>query len=154
MNGEPLSVAHGAPLRFLATERYGIVSVKWLKRIEVRDRRLMTQSGSSRPQPRSRAVAERHRIIGAVWGAYIRAVEVQIEDGPWQKAAIEPGDGQHEAWGFWFFDWPNPEPGVHTITSRATDKRGNVQPAMADPMTAKKHTRSESNGQIARRVMI
>ena len=43
MNGEPLSVAHGAPLRFLATERYGVASVKWLKRIEVRDRRMMNQ---------------------------------------------------------------------------------------------------------------
>ena len=167
MNGEPLSVAHGAPLRFLATERYGIASVKWLKRIEVRDRRLMNQFmardyvtireedregetywtetsvGRVRLKPLPAKVtrsAAGYRIMGAAWGAYIRAVEVQIDDGPWQKATIEPGEGQHEAWGFRFYDWPDPVPGEHTITSRVTDRRGNLQPAMDDPQIAKKHT--------------
>lgn len=181
MNGAPLSVAHGAPLRFLATERYGIASVKWLKRIEVRDRRLMNQFMArdyvtireekhdgedywtetsvgavrlkSAPAKVTRS-AEGYRIIGAAWGAYIRKVEVKIDDGPWQKAKIEPGEGQHEAWGFWFYDWPDPVPGEHTITSRATDNRGNIQPALDDPLIAKKHTRWESNGQITRRVLI
>ena len=87
-------------------------------------------------------------------GAYIRKVEVQIDGGLWQSAKIEPGEGQHEAWGFWYYDWPNPIPGEHTITSRAIDNRGNIQPAMDDPLIAKKHTKWESNGQITRRVMI
>ena len=106
MNGEPLAVAHGAPLRFLATERYGIASVKWLKRIEVRDRRLMNQFmardyvtireedregetywtetsvGRVRLKPLPAKVtrsAAGYRIMGAAWGAYIRAVEVQYQ---------------------------------------------------------------------------
>jgi len=44
--------------------------------------------------------------------------------------------------------------GEHAITSRATDKTGQIQPAMDDPIIAKKHTYWESNGQITRRIRI
>ena len=40
MNGAPLLRANGFPLRLIAPGWYGIANVKWLKRIEVRDRRL------------------------------------------------------------------------------------------------------------------
>jgi len=36
MNGEPLPLDHGAPLRLLVPGWYGMASVKWLARIEVR----------------------------------------------------------------------------------------------------------------------
>jgi hypothetical protein len=49
---------------------------------------------------------------------------------------------------------PDAAPGEHTVTSRAIDKDGNVQPAMDDPVIANKHTYWESNGQVTRRVMI
>ncbi len=45
-------------------------------------------------------------------------------------------------------------PGEHTIRSRAIDEDGNVQPAPHDPFLASKRTFWESNGQIARRVLI
>ena len=54
----------------------------------------------------------------------------------------------------WYLDWQNPTPGEHTVTSRAIDTAGNVQPAMDDPFIAKKHTYWESNGQITRRISI
>jgi len=38
MNGEPLSVAHGFPLRAVVPDWYGMASVKWLTRIIVTDR--------------------------------------------------------------------------------------------------------------------
>ena len=44
--------------------------------------------------------------------------------------------------------------GEHTITSRAVDAQGNVQPAMDDPRIAKKKTYWESKGQIARQIRI
>jgi hypothetical protein len=44
--------------------------------------------------------------------------------------------------------------GVHTVTSRATDIDGNVQPAPEDPSIANKVTFWERNGQITRRVSI
>ena len=43
MNGQPLTIGHGAPLRLVIPGWYGIAWVKWLERIEVRDRRLMTR---------------------------------------------------------------------------------------------------------------
>ncbi|MFO0868524.1 MAG: molybdopterin-dependent oxidoreductase [Pirellulales bacterium] len=40
-NGAPLEKRNGAPLRLIVPGWYGIANVKWLKRIEVRDRRYM-----------------------------------------------------------------------------------------------------------------
>jgi DMSO/TMAO reductase YedYZ molybdopterin-dependent catalytic subunit len=40
-NGQPLQPRNGAPLRLIVPGWYGIANVKWLKRIEVRNRRYM-----------------------------------------------------------------------------------------------------------------
>lgn len=40
-NGEPIAQRNGAPLRLIVPGWYGIANVKWLRRIEVRDRRYM-----------------------------------------------------------------------------------------------------------------
>jgi len=56
-------------------------------------------------------------------------------------------------WRFWHLDAPL-TPGEHTVTSRAIDTAGKVQPAMDDPIIAHKKTYWESNGQITRHVLI
>ena len=43
MNGAALPAANGFPLRLIAPGWYGIANVKWLKRIEVRETRLMNR---------------------------------------------------------------------------------------------------------------
>jgi hypothetical protein len=56
----------------------------------------------------------------------IRAVEVQVDDGPWQPAQL--GDSySDDAWRLWSFDWQAGQPGQHQITVRATDNTGAVQ---------------------------
>lgn len=40
-NGEPLTPANGYPVRLIVPGWYGIANVKWLRRIELRDRRYM-----------------------------------------------------------------------------------------------------------------
>ena len=40
-NGQPIAERNGAPLRLIVPGWYGIANVKWLKRIEVRNRRYM-----------------------------------------------------------------------------------------------------------------
>ena len=40
-NGEPIEKRNGAPLRLIVPGLYGVANVKWLRRIEVRDRRYM-----------------------------------------------------------------------------------------------------------------
>jgi DMSO/TMAO reductase YedYZ molybdopterin-dependent catalytic subunit len=104
----------------------------------------------------------RYTIMGAAWGAPIAEVEVRIDDGPWMTAALEdvtPRKSRSHArrefaWRFWTLDWGTPAAGDHTITSRAFDVEGNLQPAQDDPYLAGKVTFWESNGQITRRIRI
>jgi DMSO/TMAO reductase YedYZ molybdopterin-dependent catalytic subunit len=181
MNGAPLSQPHGFPLRLIVPGWYGIANVKWLKRIEVRDTRFMGQwmardyvtvRGEQRdgetvwmetsvgrtllksvPAKVTRQDG-RHRIIGAAWGAPIQRIEVQIDGGPWTPATIDRSEEAEFAWKIWSPEWEKPTPGEHTITSRAIDTAGNVQPAMDDPRIAKKRTYWESNGQVTRRIRL
>lgn len=183
MNGEALPPLHGFPLRLIAPGWYGIANVKWLTHIEVRDQRYQghfmardyvtireeERDGEtvwtfaavghdrlkSAPAKVSRQ-GDAYQIMGAAWGAPIGGVEVRIDDGPWQPATLlaDEGEGSEFAWTFWTIDWDAPEPGEHTITSRAIAQDGNVQPASDDPLLAGKTTYWESNGQITRRVSI
>lgn len=181
MNGEPLPSLHGFPLRLIAPGWYGIANVKWLTRIEVRDARYQgnfmareyvtireeehdgesvwtfTSVGRGRLKSAPAKVTmldDHYTIMGAAWGASIASAEVRIDDGPWLPATLTQGEGEELTWTFWTLDWDAPTPGEHTVTSRATDVDGNVQPAPDDPLLAGKTTYWESNGQITRRVLI
>jgi DMSO/TMAO reductase YedYZ molybdopterin-dependent catalytic subunit len=160
---------------------YGIANVKWLDRIEARDSRFMgrfqardyvtlreeqhdgkvenieTSVGRSLLKSAPAKVTrqgDRYRIVGAAWGAPIAKVEVQIDDGPWIPATIDRSEEADNAWRIWSVDWDRPSSGEHRITSRATDFKGNVQPAMNDPWIANKRTYWESNGQITRSIRV
>jgi len=181
MNGEPLPASHGAPLRLLVPGWYGVANVKWLDRIEVIDTRfaghfmardyvtireeqrdgqtiwtetLVGKSLLKSAPPRVSRADGSYKIAGAAWGRPVAGVEVQVDGGPWMPATITEGVGSENSWKFWSLSWPNATPGEHTVTSRATDSAGNVQPAMTDPSIANKRTYWESNGQITRRVNI
>ena len=98
-------------------------------------------------------------VLGAAWGEPIAAVEVRIDDGPWMPARLfgpvsRKRNTRGLAWRFWTFGWGLPAAGEHTVTSRAFDADGNVQPAPNDPFLASRRTFWESNGQITRRVSI
>jgi DMSO/TMAO reductase YedYZ molybdopterin-dependent catalytic subunit len=181
MNGVPLPQAHGFPVRLIAPGWYGIANVKWLQRIEVVDTRFMgrfmardyvtireeqrhgqtvwTETSVGRallksvPAKVTRQNGQYH-IVGAAWGGPIQRVEVQIDDGPWMPATIDRTEDAEFAWKIWSLDWQKPTMGEHTITARAIDTAGNVQPAMDDPRIAKKRTYWESNGQVTRRIRI
>jgi DMSO/TMAO reductase YedYZ molybdopterin-dependent catalytic subunit len=181
MNGAPLESGHGAPLRLIAPGWYGVANVKWLDRIEVIDTRfeghfmardyvtIREEQRDGQPvwtetlvgkallksaPARVSHVGSDYKIVGAAWGRPIGSVEVQVDGGPWMPAAIVEGAGSEFTWKFWSLPWPSATPGDHTITSRATDTDGNLQPAMTDPSIANKRTYWESNGQITRRVQI
>ena len=92
-------------------------------------------------------------------GAPIAAVEVRIDNGPWLPARLfgpvaHNGNKRGLAWRFWTFGWGMPAAGQHSVTSRAFDVDGNVQPAPDDPFLASKVTFWESNGHITRHVFI
>jgi DMSO/TMAO reductase YedYZ molybdopterin-dependent catalytic subunit len=181
MNGEPLPTNNGFPLRLIAPGWYGVASVKWLERIEVWSTRLagrfmardyvtVRQEGTADEPVWTEKVVGRallksaparvvrsgdaYRIEGAAWGAPIRYVDVRIDDGAWQRATLDRSQRAEYAWNFWSLPWTGVTSGEHSITSRAVDTSGKVQPAPDDPQLANKITFWESNGQITRQVMI
>ncbi len=181
MNGEPLPSLHGFPLRLIAPGWYGIANVKWLTRIEIRNARyqgnfmareyvtireeerdgetVWTFTSVTHDRMKSAPAKvtrqnDQYAIMGAAWGAPIGGVDVRIDDGPWQPATLTEDDGSPYSWVFWTFDWDAPAAGQHTVTSRATDADGNVQPAPDDPFLAGKATFWESNGHITRQIQI
>jgi len=181
MNGDVLPPEHGFPLRLIAPGWYGVANVKWLTRIEVRDRRyqgnfmareyvtireeerggetVWTLTSVTRNRLKSAPAkvtrqGDRYGIMGAAWGAPIAGVDVRIDDGPWEPATLTDGEGSQYGWVFWTYDWESTTPGEHTVTSRATDVAGNVQPAPDEGHLAGKATYWESNGHITRRVRV
>lgn len=181
MNGEDLPMLHGHPLRVIAPGWYGVANVKWLNRIEARPRpyegRFMAQdyvtlrseerngatlwTRNSVGPNRLKSVPGRvtladgaHRITGAAWGAPIEKVEVRIDDGDWREASLDHSEQADHAWTIWSFDWTDATSGEHTVTARATDSAGDVQPAPDDPVLVNKHTYWESNGQVTRHIVI
>ena len=84
-------------------------------------------------------------------GTPLASVEVQIDDGPWQKAMLAPTNSRY-SWKLFTYRWEGATPGEHTLVSRATDVNGAVQPTAADLKTKK--TFLEDNGQFPRKVRI
>jgi len=150
MNGEPLPVRHGFPARLVVAGLYGYVSAtKWLERIE-----LTTWDGSDgywipRGWSKEGPVKITSRIdvpgtgrvtagVVAVAGIAlapsigIAAVEVQLDDGPWQLADL--GDvASDNTWVQWVWPW-DAEVGDHSLRVRAIDSLGAVQDAMPRPV--------------------
>lgn len=180
MNGEPLNLYHGAPIRLLVPGWYGVANVKWLNQIHVQDRRYMGRfmardyvtlsrrdiGGVERWEERSvtkillksaivrvtRNDAD-YKVTGFVLndGTPLRSVEVKIDDGPWQPAQIDPSSTQY-SWKLFTFAWSNPSRGEHTLVSRVTDVEGRVQPT-AEQMP-EKPSRWENNAQFPRTLMV
>ena len=182
MNGEPLPRGNGYPVRLIAPGWFGVANVKWLSRIELWSTRYAGRfmardyvTVREEPRPGAQPVFTqkvvgrsliksvpakvtrkdgRYRIYGAAWGAPIERVEVQIDGGAWQAATIDQGQGERYAWKFWHLDWHQPPAGEHTITCRAIDDKGLVQPTADDPVVAKRLTYWENNGQVTRRLSV
>lgn len=180
MNGVPLPIYHGAPVRLLVPGWYGIANVKWLEHIHLQDRRYMGRfmardyvtlskidvGGVERWDERSVTriqlkssivrVTRRdgsHRVTGFVLndGTPLKSIEVKIDDGPWRKAQVDP-DSSKYSWKLFYLDWNGATPGEHTLVSRVTDVNGQVQ-ATAEEMP-EKPSRWENYGQFPRTVMI
>jgi DMSO/TMAO reductase YedYZ molybdopterin-dependent catalytic subunit len=183
-DGKPLPNNHGAPVRLVVPGWYGVAWVKWLNRIEVLDRPYLNrfmgrdyvtirgeQHGTetiwretsvgkmnlkSVPGRVTKKGDGTFRIAGAAWsdGTAIKSVEVKIDDGPWKPARITPNQGHPYAWSFWSYEWTDAQPGEHTISSRATDIHGRIQPAPDDPFITLKKTYWEANQQAVRKIQI
>ncbi len=144
MNGEPLPLEHGYPVRLVVPGLYGYVSAtKWVTELKVTrfadDEGYWTPRGwsargpvktSSRidvPRSGDRVKTGAVAVAGIAWAQHrgIKAVEVRVDDGPWQVARLAE-EPTIDSWRQWVLPWQAAK-GSHTITVRATDSGGVVQ---------------------------
>ena len=144
MNGRPLPVEHGFPVRTVVPGLYGFVSAtKWVVDLEVtrfdRIEAYWTGKGWAEQAPvrlASRIDVPRSgdtvapgpvRVGGVAWEQHtgIRGVEVAVDGGGWQpvEIAAPPTD---DAWVQWA-GTVELSPGDHLLRVRATSKAGEVQ---------------------------
>jgi len=144
MNGEPLPVRHGFPVRLVVPGVYGYNSAtKWLTGLELttfasydaywaargyaQQGPLETLTRIDTPQGLAKLAPGRVPIGGVAWAIRrgIEQVEVRIDDGPWQPARM--GDvANGDTWRQWTLPWDATR-GNHQITARATDGEGVLQ---------------------------
>lgn len=91
----------------------------------------------ARPEPGEVLSADSsYRVHGAAWAgeSEIRKVELSFDSGKNWKDARLLGESTKGAWRLWEYQWRTPsQPGRCTITARATDSRGTVQPSDRSP---------------------
>jgi DMSO/TMAO reductase YedYZ molybdopterin-dependent catalytic subunit len=146
MNGEPLPIEHGFPVRMLVPGLYGYVSAcKWLVDLELTTFRaydpywvrrswsrlgpVRTASRIDTPKPFGQVEPGTVPVAGVAWAQHrgIRKVEVRVDDGPWRPARLAR-TVDSDVWRQWSFVWQGATAGDHQLTVRATDGTGITQP--------------------------
>jgi DMSO/TMAO reductase YedYZ molybdopterin-dependent catalytic subunit len=143
MNGEPLPIEHGFPVRMVIPGLYGFISAtKWVTQITATtyaddpaywtvrgwatDAPVLT--GSRFDLPGANVSVGQTAIAGVAWamdGDGISRVEVSIDEGPWQDAQLAD-QPTPRTWRQWWLEW-EATPGDHLITVRATNGLGETQ---------------------------
>ncbi len=146
MNGAPLPVEHGFPVRMVVPGLYGYVSAtKWVVDLEVTrfadfsaywtqrgwsaHGPVKTESRIDVPRAGAQLSAGRVAVAGIAWAQHtgIARVEVRIDDGAWHTARLASVPNV-DTWRQWAFAW-DATPGQHRIAVRATDDSGYTQTA-------------------------
>jgi DMSO/TMAO reductase YedYZ molybdopterin-dependent catalytic subunit len=150
MNDEALPANHGFPARLIVPGLFGYVSAtKWLAEVELstwegfdaywvrlgwsKEGPILTQSRIDTPRGGDRPAAGSVPIAGVAWAPDrgVRAVEVQVDDGPWIEAEVStPISGA--TWVQFVYGW-EATPGDHTLRVRAIDGDGEVQTDQRTP---------------------
>lgn len=144
MNGEPLPLIHGFPVRTIVPGLYGFVSAcKWVVDIEVTkfgefvaywtDKGWAEQAPvklSSRidvPRNEDEVTAGALTIGGSAWAQHtgIERVEVSLDGGAWAAARLGSVPNA-DTWVQWAFD-AQIDPGEHVVRVRAVDAVGEIQ---------------------------
>jgi DMSO/TMAO reductase YedYZ molybdopterin-dependent catalytic subunit len=160
MNGQPLPLKHGYPLRVLALGWTGANCVKWLQKITVlrqpyegffMDRvyrifqkdedpktgevvkDIIVKSIILEPLNDETLSAGMLPIRGAAYAgeAGVQAVDVSVDEGRTWKPARLIGLKETYAWRHWEYLWDVRQAGEYSIMARATDTRGHRQPETA-----------------------
>jgi DMSO/TMAO reductase YedYZ molybdopterin-dependent catalytic subunit/uncharacterized membrane protein len=144
MNGEPLPLEHGFPVRMVIPGLYGYVSAtKWVRDMEIttweaRDSYWLNRGWAERAPiktmsridaPKGFANLPSGKVVaaGIAWAQTIgiAKVEVRLDDGPWRAAELGAPVNE-QTWRMWQITLDVP-PGSHKVTCRATDESGYTQ---------------------------
>jgi DMSO/TMAO reductase YedYZ molybdopterin-dependent catalytic subunit len=160
MNGEPLPLQHGYPVRLIVPGWYAVASVKWLTEIELidqpftghyqadkywyeweRDDQVVREPVTlqqvraliTEPVPNQEVRPGELAIRGVAWSgaAPIARVEVSVGHGSWQNARLVSERKRH-SWQWWDLITRVQAPGVVALRARATDLAGRTQPERAE----------------------
>ncbi len=142
MNGETLPVEHGFPLRIYIPDRYGMKQPKWITRMEAvpewQPGYWVERGWSREARPQIVSVIDTIAVDAAEDGVVpvggiawagdrgIWQVEVQVDDGAWEPAALRTPPLSALTWVQWRYDWPA-TPGRHTLRVRAMDGTSTLQ---------------------------
>ncbi|WP_421740871.1 molybdopterin-dependent oxidoreductase [Cellulomonas sp.] len=148
MDGEPLPVEHGFPVRMVVPGLYGYVSAtKWVTELRVTrfadataywtDRGwspegpIKTQSRIEVPRPSSSVPAGSVVVAGTAWAQHrgVTGVQVRVDEGSWNDATLAD-DGGIDSWRQWSWTW-DAEPGEYQLFVRASDPQGPQTGAVA-----------------------
>ncbi|WP_173077258.1 molybdopterin-dependent oxidoreductase [Phytohabitans rumicis] len=150
MNGEPLPIDHGFPVRMVVPGLYGYVSAcKWVVELELTSfadfdaywvprgwsaqAPIKTQSRIDTPRSRNNLTPGPITVAGVAWAQHrgIARVEVRVDDGPWQEATLARTVSV-DTWVQWSWRW-DATSGAHRLQVRATDSTGATQPEEENP---------------------
>jgi DMSO/TMAO reductase YedYZ molybdopterin-dependent catalytic subunit len=156
MNGEPLPILHGCPIRLVVPRWYAVASVKWLTEVEVidgvfaghyqadkywyeweRDGQVVREPVTlqrvraliTEPKPNEEIRPGELAIRGVAWSgaAAIARVEVSVDGGGWQEARLV-GERNRCSWQWWELISRIENAGSVTLRARATDFADRSQP--------------------------
>ncbi|MQA60806.1 MAG: molybdopterin-dependent oxidoreductase [Actinophytocola sp.] len=152
MNGEPLPVEHGFPVRMVVPGLYGFVSAtKWLTDLEVttwaereaywiprgwaREAPVKTQSRIDAPGAGDTVESGTVLVAGTAWAPHtgIDSVQVRVDGGGWHRAELAT-EVSVDTWRMWRAEVEVP-PDEHRISCRATDRAGVTQTGNPQPVT-------------------
>jgi len=150
MNGAPLPMEHGFPVRVVLPDLYGMKQPKWIHEIALVEGTETTGyheefgwasevsiNTTTRidPPPRQSVIdGEPATLCGIAFAGArgIRRIEISLDGGTsWEDCELVEG-GEPGVWGIWTYDWNLPTAGEHLLMARSTDGTGTVQTSVAD----------------------
>jgi len=181
LNGEPLTLHQGVPLRLLVPGWYGVNNVKWLSEIHAQEDMYLgkfqarwyrtlkgemidgemkwVETAITRMQLKSYIArvttdGSRYKVFGVVLndGTPLKAVEVRVDEGPWQAATMDSSTRDKYGWKLFSYSVNSLTAGEHTLVSRAIDATGKVQPTVEELENKKSFL--EDNSQTVRKIKV
>jgi DMSO/TMAO reductase YedYZ molybdopterin-dependent catalytic subunit len=152
-DGVPLKREHGFPLRIYIPDVHGMKQPKWIESIEATDHwepgYWVERGWNKVAQMHATSVIDTVAVDMTIIGANnrklvpiggiahagargISKVEVQVDDGPWQRAELRMPPLSPLTWVIWRYDWPYLS-GKHTFTVRCYEGDGTPQVVAPNP---------------------